>query len=71
MLYRRFRFRHVCQSLWHCVETISRGQQPIHARVHVRFLNRHRVLHSYPDELFQQGFEPVFDIDVGHLGKQE
>lgn len=64
LLDRWLRLRHVRQSLWHCLETYPRGQQSIHATLHLRLCHRYGFLHPDADELFQQGIESILNVHV-------
>ena len=72
LLDRWLRLRHVGQSLWHCLETYPRRQQPVHSTLHLRLCHRYGILHPDADELFQQGIEPIFNVHVsGRRGEME
>ena len=64
LLYCRINIGHVGQGIWHCPQADSRWNQPVHVSVHLCFHHRNRRLHPDPNELLQQGSQPVLDITV-------
>lgn len=60
----RFCLRHVGQGFWNCCEVDAGGQQPVHASINVCVHHLDCGLYLDPDELFQQGSEPVSHINV-------
>jgi hypothetical protein len=66
LLNSRICLRHVGQGFWNCCEVDSSGQQSIHASINICVHHPNSGLYFDPDELFQQGFEPVSHIHVSN-----
>lgn len=64
LLYCRLRFRHVREGLWYCAEAHLRRKQPVHPCLNIHIHDSDSVLHSYSNELFQQGTQPVQHTNV-------
>ena len=58
---------YVCQGIWHCPKADSGRQQSIHPCFNLCIRDCNRCLYLNTDELFQQGFEPIFDVNVGGI----
>lgn len=67
LLDRRLRLDHGCQGVRHCFEADYWRQQPIYSSLNICVRHHSHRLHSYTNELFQQGAQPVFHQLVSNL----